>query len=327
LNPFCGCFIQELRHANPSARQPADSFPATPFALADVVACAALVDVAYLQYGQWYNQKFPSKANFVWTKPSNGYVYSAPLFWTNSWLGISYDEPFGFVAVDANANAYLVFRGTMSAADDYQDLLANQTAYQIVPGYGQVHSGFYQIYQGLTAQVRAAVAALNSSKPFKRFFFTGHSLGSALSSLAVPDVIANTPIKPGQLSVLHHNLASPRVGDSQFADTMNRNGVATYRIVNTEDLAPDAPTAIYGSYLYKHIGTTVDFTAQYNSIGDNHSLDIAYDYAIANPANPEGPLPPPRPLGLSSRPGVAVALDGQLMRLTRPPPGIAMPPA
>ena len=71
----------------------------------------------------------------------------------------------------------------------------------------------------------------------------------------------------------------------------------------------------------------MDFTAQYNSIGDNHSLDIAYDYAIANPANPEGPLPPPRPLGLSSRPGVAVALDGQLMRLTRPPPGIAMPPA
>jgi triacylglycerol lipase len=302
-------------------------FPAAPFALADAVACAALVDVAYNQCTQWYNQRFPSKANFVWTKPNNGYVYSAPLFWTNTWLGTSYDEPFGFVAADTNFNAYLVFRGTVSDADDYQDALVDQTPYQIVPGYGQVHLGFYQIYQKLTAQVQGAIAAVNRTNPFKRFFFTGHSLGSGLSSLAVPDIITNTPIKPAQLTVLHHNLASPRVGDSEFADTMNSNGVATYRIVNTEDLVPDAPSAIFGSYLYKHIGTPVDFTAQYNSIDDNHSLDIAYDYALANPANPEGPLPPARPLGLARRPGVRMALDGQLIRLTRPPPGIAAPPA
>jgi triacylglycerol lipase len=297
-------------------------FPAAPFALADVVKCAALVDIAYDQYTQWDQQNYPSKANFVWTPSNKGFAYSAPLFWSYLWDFETYDEPFGFVAADASQNAYLVFRGTVSEADDIQDAVADQTPYSIVPGYGQVHLGFYQIYQQLSPQIYAAIAALNRMMPFERFFFTGHSLGSGLSSLAVPDIIANTSVKPGNFPVIHHNLASPRVGDAQYAYMMNNNGVPTYRIVNTEDVVPDAPTAIFFNYLYKHIGTPVDFTAQYNTIIDNHSLDTAYDYALAHPANPEGPLPLGRPLGLSRRPGVRIARSGRLTRLTRPPPEI-----
>ena len=281
--------------------------------LADAVNCATLVDVAYDQYTQWYNQDYPSRQNFVWTTPDNGYAYSAPLFWSY-WWGIDYDEPFGFVASDANLNAYLVFRGTMSDADDAQDLKTDQAAYTIVPNYGQVHLGFFEIYQSLQADIYAAISGLNRLTPFKRFFFTGHSLGCGLSSLAVPDVITNTSVKPGQQIVLHHNFASPRVGDPQFASMMNNNGVPTFRIVNTEDVIPDAPTSILGSYVYKHIGTPIDFTAQYDTLGDNHSLDIAYEYAIAHPNNPEGPLPQRR-LGLSKRPGVNVAVQGKLIRL------------
>jgi triacylglycerol lipase len=292
-------------------------FPATPFALADVVNCAALVDVAYDQYIQWQKQGYPPKSSFAWKKPGNGYTYSAPLFWTNSWGGTSYDEPFGFVASNTKLEALLVFRGTMSEADDYQDSLADQTTYQLAPGYGRVHLGFYEIYKGLQAQIHAAIAALN---PFKRFFITGHSLGSGLSSLAIPDLIAHTPVKPGaNVSVLHHNFASPRVGDQQYAWAMNNNGVPTYRIVNTEDLIPDLPSAVFFGYLYKHIGTPVDFTAQYGSVSDNHSLDIAYDYAIAHPANPQGPLPI-HTLGVSRRPGVRVVVEGPMTRLARPAP-------
>jgi hypothetical protein len=300
--------------------------PGAPFAMSDAVNCAALVDIAYDQYTQWYNQDYPSKANFLWTKPNNGYAYSAPLFWTNTWLGTSYDEPFGFVAVNnANRFAYLVFRGTMSDADAYQDAKVDQTPYQIVAAYGLVHLGFYQIYQGLQAQIYAAIAALGRPIQVKRFFVTGHSLGCGLSSLAVPDLITNTQVKPGNITVLHYNLASPRVGDPQYAYMMNNNNVPTYRIVNTEDVVPDGPTAIFGGYLYKHIGTSVDFTAQYDTVGDNHSLDIAYDYAVAHPTNPEGPLPTTRTLGLASRPGVRVAVKGQLVRLARPSANVSEP--
>jgi len=300
--------------------------PAAPFALADVVSCSTLVDAAYDQYTQWYNQDYPSRQNFQWTKPTNGYSYSGPLYWTYTWWdGFTYDEPFGFLATDGIGGAYLVFRGTMGDADEEQDAKMDQTPYNLASGYGQVHLGFFEIYSKLQSDIYYAVNALPAGS-VKRFFFTGHSLGSALSSLAVPDVISNTAIKPGSLPLIHYNLASPRVGDPQFAYSMNNNGVPTYRVVNTEDIVPDGPTAIFLSYLYKHIGTPVDFTAQYNSIGDNHSLDVAYDYAVRNPNDPEGPLPAAQPPRLAKRPGVRLAVErAQMIRLLRPVPGKATP--
>ncbi len=301
--------------------------PPAPFALADTVTCARLVDIAYDQYADWVNQDYPSRSQFSWSGPNNGFTYSTPLFWSY-WMGFTYDEPFGFVAVNATGDAFLVFRGTMSHADELQDAKIDQTAYQIVPGYGQVHVGFYEIYQGLQADIYAQISWLSNFITVTRFFFTGHSLGCGLSSLAVPDVLVNTSIKTGlgRIPILHHNLASPRVGDPQFAYMMNKIGAPTYRIVNTEDIVPDGPPPVFSSYLYKHIGIPVDFTAQYGTTLGNHGIDTAYDYAIAHPNDPEGPLPTPLPLGLAKLPGVNVAFDGKLKRLpARPAPGIATP--
>jgi len=217
------------------------------------------------------------------------YTYSAPLFWSYNWLGTNYDEPFGFVAQAANGDTTLALRGTVTDADDIQDARLEQTAYQFVAGYGNVHAGFYEIYSLLSPQILPILAGLTN---IARLFFTGHSLGSGLSSLAVPDVITNTALRPiAGRPLLHYNLASPRVGDPQFAHMMNGNGVATFRIVNTEDIVPDAPPSVIGTTLYKHIGTPVDFTAQYESYDANHSLLNAYIYALNNPTSPEGLLP------------------------------------
>jgi triacylglycerol lipase len=291
-------------------------FPAAPYALTDSVTCATLVDWAYDQCTQWINQDYPSSSNFIWQLPSQDYTFSAPLFWSYTWWDDeTYDEPFGFVAQNAKQEVYLVFRGTVTDADDAQDALAVQTPYPFVPNGGNVHLGFYQIYQALQSQIYAAISA---AAPFKRFFFTGHSLGSALSTLAVPDLLSNTSVKPGSnLLIQHHNFASPRVGDVNYALVMNNVGVPTYRIVNTEDIIPDAPTAIFGSYLYEHVGTPIDFTAQYGSIGGNHSLDIAYEYALAHPNDPQGPMPLQPSLGLSRRPGVRLVVRGPVTRLAR----------
>jgi hypothetical protein len=302
-------------------------FPATPFALADVVTCAELVDIAYSQYTQWQHQHYPSKGNFIWHMPTNGYSYFGPLFWSMTYLGFDYDEPFGFFAVNnASQDAFLVFRGTMSDADGDQDAKFFQTPYQFAANYGQVHIGFQEIYATLQAQIYAAITAANGATPFKRLFFTGHSLGCGLSSLAVPDVIANVKINPASVPRLHYVLASPRVGDPQYAYMMDSNGVATYRIVNTEDIVPDLPLPLLAGTVYKHIGTPVDFTAQYGTTDDNHSLDIAYDYAIRHPANPQGKAQL-RGLGLAKHPGIRVAMDGKLMRLSTPAAETPTPPA
>lgn len=237
-------------------------FPAAPFALADAVSCATLVGVAYDQCQQWINQGYPSRAQFVWTPATTpvNYTYSLPLFWSYNWLGSDYDEPFGFIAQDSNGDTTLALRGTITDADDIQDARLDQTTYQLVAGYGNVHAGFYEIYSALSPQILPILTGLTN---ITRFFFTGHSLGCGLSSLAVPDVITNTALNPtvGR-PLLHYNFASPRVGDPQFAYMMNGNGVPTFRIVNTEDIVPDAPPSVIGTTLYKHIGTPVDFTAQ-----------------------------------------------------------------
>jgi hypothetical protein len=264
-------------------------FPSAPFVLADAVNCATLVGVAYDQVAQWIAQNYPSRANFVWTPQTTTipYVYSAPLFWSYSWLDTRYDEPFGFVAQASGGDTVLALRGTITDADDIQDARLDQTAYLPVPGYGLVHGGFYEIYSSLSSQILAILAGLSG---IGRFFFTGHSLGCGLSSLAVPDVITHSALKPGGRTMLHYNFASPRVGDPQFAYMMNKNGVPTFRVVNTEDIVPDAPPSVIGTTLYKHIGTPVDFTAQYGSYDGNHSLLNAYDYALRNPNDPEGPI-------------------------------------
>jgi hypothetical protein len=295
------------------------------FALADAKACAALVDVAYAQYSQWEAAGEPPASNFNWTTPNNGYSYSAALFSTFNYydlFGYKYvaTEPFGFVAVDASGNGYLVFRGTMTSADGYADFTIDQTGYEIVANYGLVQEGYYYIYQGFSSSIRQAIASLAGTKPFQSFFFTGHSLGSALSSLAIPDVLAGGSVQPNNIPVMHYNFASPRVGDPQFAASMNHNGVTTFRVVNTEDAVPDAPLAVSGlSTFYKHIGTPVDFTAQYDSIVSNHSLDTAYNYALQNPSNPEGPLTTAAP-ELAGRARRHVVIDAQLIRLTRAMP-------
>jgi hypothetical protein len=266
-------------------------FPAAPFVLADAVACATLVDVAYDQCQQWINQGYPSKANFQWTPKATtvSYTYSAPFYWSYSLVVASYDEPFGFIAQTAAGDTVLALRGTVTDADDVQDARVDQTVYGLVAGYGNVHAGFYTIYHALSPQILAALSQLSN---VVRFFFTGHSLGCGLSSLAVPDVITSTSIKPdGALPLLHYNFASPRVGDPQFAYAMNNNGVPTFRVVNTEDIVPDAPPSVIGTTLYKHIGTPVDYTAQYGSYDGNHSLTDSYIYALKNPADPEGPMP------------------------------------
>ena len=259
--------------------------PPAPFNLEDAATCSLLVDTAYDQFTQWVDAAFPPPAFFNWTPKAIGFKYSKPLWWVYD-LGL---EPFGFVA-QANGDAFLVFRGTETVADDVQDARTDQTPYTLVPNFGNVHAGFFSIYSTMSPSVLQAVNALSN---VTRFFFAGHSLGSGLSSLGVPDVINNSNLKPSaSLPIFHYNLASPRVGDPQFAYMMRTaTNVPTFRVANTEDAVPDLPPSVIGSTLFKHIGTPVDFTAQYGSLAYNHAHWTAYNYALNNPNQPEGPIP------------------------------------
>ncbi len=179
----------------------------------------------------------------------------------------------------------MVFRGTESASDWLVDADADQDAYDLVPGYGNVHDGFLKLYKSMRDDL---FKGFDEVGQIDSLWITGHSLGCGLSTLAVPDVMAQKTFQ----SIQHYNLASPRVGDPTFTDAYNNNGVLTYRVVNTCDLVPQLPTSILGRFVYKHIGAPVNYTAQYGSIGGNHSLTDSYQYALNHPESPENDTKP-----------------------------------
>jgi len=259
------------------------------FDLAKSHTCAQLVIYAYNMYSQWKMDGYPIQTKFDWKKPSSqtGFTFSNPIWSiTHGWFSfLKPSEPFGFVAHDKN-NAYLVFRGTESAKDWVDNLEFSQTDYSCVANYGKVHHGFFSIYKSLREE---CIEELQKLTDIDSLCITGHSLGSGLSTLAVPDMAAQFSFK----RVNHYNFASPRVGNKDFVHAYNSNGVTTYRLVNTCDIVPQVPLAafntLFSTLIYTHIAIPIDFTAQYDSIDGNHSMSDAYRYALEHPDNPYNP--------------------------------------
>jgi triacylglycerol lipase len=121
--------------------------------------------------------------------------------------------------------------------------------------------------------------------PAPNVFVTGHSLGGALATLAMCDLMAARP------TAQMYNFASPRVGDPAFARLFNAQAPIVWRIANTEDIVTNLPlatavlstssvprTALWRTVLvwylcdYEHVGAPVSFTTQLGSIDLNHSL-------------------------------------------------------
>lgn len=261
------------------------------------IVCADLVGMAYDMYQQWLDQRKPKQEKFHWKPdcPPSGLElkYSAPIWATEKFWEIfhhpliSYSEPFAFVARAENGTAYLAFRGTDSVEDWVENLELAQEHYNLVANYGKVHRGFYSLYYSMHA---AILTELTRSNLPQQLYVTGHSLGSALSTLAVPHLLSIPEFQANKIALKHYNFASPHVGNSAFASAYNQNGVLTYRIVNTSDLVPDIPLSAVGRLLYQHVGTPVDFTAQYNSVPGNHNWKSAYRYALEHCNLPQGPV-------------------------------------
>lgn len=249
---------------------------------ADALQCADLVMLAYDQYAQWLTQQRPRvPANFHWQLPQRpGWQFSAPI-WSvlSEWHLFNESEPFGFAARDPQGDCYLVFRGTESVQDWLDDLDLDQADYPWQADAGPVHDGFLKLYTSLRDQ---ALLALDDLQPQARLWACGHSLGSALSSLAVPDLRRRWPV----LSLQHYNFASPRLASPAFARYYNGLAVPTLRLVNDSDLVPEVPPADSDRWLYQHLGVPVTFTASYAGVADNHSMGDCYLYALLHPEAP-----------------------------------------
>lgn len=245
-----------------------------------------LVSTAYDMQSQWKEQGKPKPEDFHWIPKGPNLNYSKPIWGADQLLCFFLEhEPYAFVATSPDGTGYLVFRGTDSDADWVENLKFDQVEYAFAPGFGKTNQGFTGVYSSMREDV---LQVLSGIPPIKKLVITGHSLGSALSTLAVPDLCANLAGSDA-IKMIHCNFASPRTGDQAFVAAYNRCGVPTFRLVNTCDIVPTVPASVltFDLPIYSHVGTPVDFTAQYGSIPANHSVTTSYGYALQHPHQPE----------------------------------------
>lgn len=116
---------------------------------------------------------------------------------------------------------------------------------------GKVHAGFLKMIGAVGQDMRQTIGRLKVQAHWRgkelAVWFTGHSLGAALATLAVAQLrLVNESIQG------LYTFASPRVGDRTFAHYFNTDfGFKTFRVVNKNDLIPRTPLRSLG---YHHVG-------------------------------------------------------------------------
>ncbi len=129
--------------------------------------------------------------------------------------------------------AALVFRGTEQTLKDFvTDLQMGVEA--LVSDDVAVHEGFRLALDSVWPEIEEALADLSCP-----IFFTGHSLGGALATLAA------SRRAPKAL----YTFGCPRVGNSRFVKSLE--GIPTFRIVDDWDLVTMVPPEMLG---FRHGG-------------------------------------------------------------------------
>jgi Lipase (class 3) len=207
---------------------------------------------------------------------------------------------FGFVAKKGR-DAFIIIRGTRTAYEWYNNTAIKYDKYISVNGkkWGITTKGFYSIYLDIREEIKAVLKTLINADSI---FIAGHSLGAALATLTIPDLI-DSEIDPAKIIV--YTFASPRCGDRELVTKLNHSGVQHWRIANTEDIVPTLPGATAnifsperpvspeeveenfivktyndlktkGMKTLEHTGNPIYFTIGTDSIEDNHNLEFVY---------------------------------------------------
>jgi predicted lipase len=212
-------------------------------------------------------------------------------------LGNSEPKFYGFIAQNKNAyqQFILAIRGTEGRTEWWDDAIVGLVPFHQVHSAGLVHKGFDTIYSTLrierrpraTEDLRAAAAEqpltgsfaeqleqlhlrmeqtsareaiVNQAKgrPERTYIVTGHSLGSALSTLFV---IENR--EKGKFDILTLcTFASPRVGNTEFERLFNQLPITSWRLVNSRDVVPKIPLWIPPFFNYHHVNTAYGFSSK-----------------------------------------------------------------
>ena len=166
------------------------------------------------------------------------------------------------VAPPSREWAALVFRGT----ENLKDWLLN-AQFGMAPweGGGRAHAGFQRAFLSVRDRISEA---LQANVPNAALFYTGHSLGASLATLAA------AWRKPAAT----YTFGSPYVGDATFGRSLDLEHL--FRVVNDRDVVATVPPPIPPKLDYVHFGAL-------HKIGESHdALDIL-SHPVFAPVLPE----------------------------------------
>jgi len=144
-------------------------------------------------------------------------------------------------AIANDETAIFAFRGTSSVDDALVDANVKLTN---GPLGGLVHQGFARGLNAVGLQIQRAMKKLDNGS--RRIWFTGHSLGAALATLAVAERLDTKKPVAGL-----YTYGSPRVGDAKFRRGFNSRLSNYYRMVFGRDIVTRvAPRGLH----YAHTG-------------------------------------------------------------------------
>eukprot|EP01132_Coremiostelium_polycephalum_P008237 gene8237-10125_t len=179
-----------------------------------------------------------------WTCPYCSYNnYSTPVQVTSL---LQYDptNTFGFLGFSPDDQTIiLAFRGTEGTS--LENWITNLNFPKTEPYPGKfpgalVHSGFYQAYNHVKAQVESGLQNVTKLCPTcTKFIITGHSLGGALAILAATDIYDSGL---STLPVEIYTFGAPRVGNVAFVEYFETTVIqSVWRLVNNRDIVPHLP--------------------------------------------------------------------------------------
>jgi triacylglycerol lipase len=234
------------------------------------VTYAPFIQAAEAQYSSDPSQLSPATI----TKMPAGYKLVRTIQMTDFFATQVSRVFYGYVAVGGDPQTAIVaIRGTETQMEWWDDFHWDLVPFTQVANGGNVASGFYDIYKSIGTMAPGQDASTSAPSAFAAevktaattglgtgldpsdlpMVVTGHSLGGALATLLVAELIANQGMKPQAWT-----FASPRVGDSRFAACYGGLSTVSWRIYNQVDVVPYFP---------------VDFTESYQPVTTGYAIN------------------------------------------------------
>ncbi len=152
-----------------------------------------------------------------------------------------------------NAKTILIaFRGTEPSK--LKDWMTDLKARKEKGPVGKVHRGFKHALNKVWPEVTDYISSIRTRN--QKLWFTGHSLGAALATLAAARIQLVEGVPVQGLYTFGH----PRTGDNEFSENLDSAlSEVVYRFVNNNDVVPRVPLRKMG---YRHVGRFVYFTSK-----------------------------------------------------------------